>query len=261
VLSNPVRPEFQDIIDEAWGDQVSDMVVRRYVDTAARDSDLGAFTPATLDGQVVAIVPAPPGVPYLQQHNGIGWATVGSAVPEPLLAGALTQSFTDPSGEVWIANGNVAAGAWQRASGVLHARVYRNAAFSLLTGSGTPIAFDTASEDPFGLLLTTGYPGEISIPVPGRWQIITAVQVQGTGGASFANMQIQRRPSGGSPGNLAFPVFHLSGTVAGHSMIHPITIHLNAGDQIRVVATAGTAALVGNPGQLVTTMCVDYLGP
>jgi hypothetical protein len=69
MLTNPGRPQYQDIIDEAWGDQVADMVVRRYPDAAARDADLAGIAPATLAGQLIAIVPAA-GAPYFEQHDG-----------------------------------------------------------------------------------------------------------------------------------------------------------------------------------------------
>jgi hypothetical protein len=55
MATNPARPQYQDIIDEAWGDQVADHVIRRYADKAERDADLAGIAPADLDGQVVAL--------------------------------------------------------------------------------------------------------------------------------------------------------------------------------------------------------------
>ena len=66
-MTNPARPEFQDIIDEAWGDQVADHVIRRYPDTATRDADL----PAPEVGQVVAITGG--AAPRLQVRTATGW--------------------------------------------------------------------------------------------------------------------------------------------------------------------------------------------
>jgi hypothetical protein len=79
-MPNPGRPQYQDIIDEAWGDQVADRVVRRYVDAVERDDDLAGFTPAELAGQLIAIVPALPAAPYLQEHDGAKWRGMPAAV-------------------------------------------------------------------------------------------------------------------------------------------------------------------------------------
>jgi hypothetical protein len=68
---NPDRPQYQDTIEETWGQAVADMVVRRYATTADRDADLGGFTPAELAGQVVAILLG--GEVFLQRHDGAAW--------------------------------------------------------------------------------------------------------------------------------------------------------------------------------------------
>jgi hypothetical protein len=78
MATNPERPQYQDIIDEAWGDQVADHVIRRYRDAAERDADLAGFSPADLAGQVIAIAPGG-ALPYLQAHDGAGWANLPTA--------------------------------------------------------------------------------------------------------------------------------------------------------------------------------------
>jgi hypothetical protein len=75
-MPNPNRPQYQDTIEETWGDAVADTVVRRYANTADRDADLAGFTPAELGGQVVAIVPGAGVLPYCQQHDGAGWRSM-----------------------------------------------------------------------------------------------------------------------------------------------------------------------------------------
>jgi hypothetical protein len=81
MASNPDRPQFQDTIDEAWGQSVADHVVRRYPDAAARDADL-ALPPAELAGQVVAIGPAA-GPVHLQCHDGATWVELVAASQAP----------------------------------------------------------------------------------------------------------------------------------------------------------------------------------
>jgi hypothetical protein len=75
-MPNPDRPQYQDTIEETWGQAVADTVVRRYTSSADRDADLGAFTPAELGGQLIVIA-TPGSLPFLQQHDGAGaWVTI-----------------------------------------------------------------------------------------------------------------------------------------------------------------------------------------
>jgi hypothetical protein len=74
-MPNPNRPQYQDTIEETWGDAVADTVVRRYANTADRDADLAGFTPAELAGQTIVIIP-PGGPPMLQSHDGAAWSNL-----------------------------------------------------------------------------------------------------------------------------------------------------------------------------------------
>jgi hypothetical protein len=68
MATNPARPAYQDVIDEAWGDQVADHVIRRYPDAAARDLDLSGVAAVDLQGQVVVLVPAG-GIPHFEYYD------------------------------------------------------------------------------------------------------------------------------------------------------------------------------------------------
>jgi hypothetical protein len=92
-MPNPNRPQYQDTIEETWGQAVADTVVRRYANTADRDADLGSIAPDQLNGQLIAIAPGGGADPYLQQHNGAGWRSLGTNIQ----AGTVTQN-TDASG-------------------------------------------------------------------------------------------------------------------------------------------------------------------
>jgi hypothetical protein len=74
-MPNPNRPQYQDTIEETWGQAVADTVVRRYTSSADRDADLAEFTPAELMGQVVVLAPGG-AIPYLQSHDGVRWGPV-----------------------------------------------------------------------------------------------------------------------------------------------------------------------------------------
>jgi hypothetical protein len=72
-MPNPNRPQYQDTIEETWGQAVADTVVRRYANTADRDADLAGFTPAELNGQLIVIAPGGGVTPILEQHDGASW--------------------------------------------------------------------------------------------------------------------------------------------------------------------------------------------
>jgi hypothetical protein len=88
-MPNPNRPQYQDTIEETWGQAVADTVVRRYTSSADRDADLAGFTPAELAGQVVAIVQGG-GVAYIEEHDGVQWHPLASRLavgPQGLIWG------------------------------------------------------------------------------------------------------------------------------------------------------------------------------
>jgi hypothetical protein len=141
----------------------------------------------------------------------------------------------------------------------LHCRVARGAAFNVSSGAGTFVAFDTVAEDANGLLAGANVAGEILLPVAGRWQIMGMVTANAPSG-NFMNVQVQRRPSGGAPSNLIFPV--QSGSVTSDlSISFGLTYVAAAFDQIRIVATSQASLLAGSLGGGKTYLCVDYLGP
>jgi hypothetical protein len=96
-MPNPDRPQYQDTIEETWGQAVADTVVRRYTSSADRDADLAAFTPAELMGQVVVIAPGAGALAYLQQHDGAAWHTVA----EPIIAGKVLQTASIGGTGTW----------------------------------------------------------------------------------------------------------------------------------------------------------------
>lgn len=98
------------------------------------------------------------------------------ALPPALGAGAPFASFTDPSGEVWVAKGGVYGGAWKKARDVMFARAFRAAALSFAAATWTSISMDTASTDPYGLLQG----GSLVVPITGIWHVGGAIYIPGT---------------------------------------------------------------------------------
>jgi hypothetical protein len=148
--------------------------------TAGWGFGIVAGTPATSNP---ALPPAPPSsVTLATLAIAAGTVSVGAAqitdarsqlqqlvrvLPPPLAAGAALQSYTTPDGEVWVAKGGVAGGAWQRARDVLHLSLSRAAAFNTPANAITPFGFDTVNYDAFAMF----NPGTfaITLPIPGRW--------------------------------------------------------------------------------------------
>jgi hypothetical protein len=107
-----------------------------------------------------------------------------AALPPPLAAGAAFQSFTDATGEVWVAKGGVNAGAWKRARDALHARWWRNAAYNVTT-AGTTIPFDMMAYDPWGLYDSNAW-GYFA-PIAGMYLVTGAVgMIPPAAGQAFA---------------------------------------------------------------------------
>jgi hypothetical protein len=84
-MPNPNRPQYQDTIEETWGQAVADTVVRRYANTADRDADFEGRPGAELIGQLVAITP-PGGRAYLEEYvnETYGWTPLPSIVAKEI---------------------------------------------------------------------------------------------------------------------------------------------------------------------------------
>jgi len=107
-MANPVRPAFEDVIQESWGDAVADTVVRRYATVAERDADLAGFTAAQLKGQVCTVA-TPLVLVYV--HDGARWvgqerlidrvAITGTGLSVTIGAAASGASGLCPPGFAW----------------------------------------------------------------------------------------------------------------------------------------------------------------
>jgi hypothetical protein len=143
----------------------------------------------------------------------------------------------------------------------VHGRWSRNGAFTVGSGAGNWIQFDTAIEDPFGMLLTFGYPGDINLPYPGRWLITGQVSANPTAGLALA-VQLQYR-RGATLYGIMSTQSHASSAWGISGNIGPISIsNVQVGDLIHVNAStsAGSGSWTGQTGMVATEIALDWLG-
>jgi hypothetical protein len=107
----------------------------------------------------------------------VGW----DWLPAPLAAGAPRAFHTDPLGDLWVAKGDIAAGAWKRARDVLFGRTYFNATNNCAT-TNSPFGFNAVDRDSYDLFTASG-PGCATLPVGGMWQINSMITVTSTAAA------------------------------------------------------------------------------
>lgn len=169
------------------------------------------------------------------------------SVPPPVTTGTTIQSFTDPQGFVWVAKNGVNGGAWKMARDVVHARVYRAAAFTIAVGAA--LMFDTVAgamaEDDYGLYSTAT--GEFSCPVAGIYLISCKTGFSSIVDVNAADIRIHK--------NGAFFVYgggvYQSVVFAGQGIAlvaTPTTTRCAAGDTLQIHTAAGGPALTGLVG-------------
>jgi hypothetical protein len=180
------------------------------------------------------------------------WAPVGSgagALPPPVTSGTTIQSFTDASGEVWVAKNGVNGGAWKKARDVLHARWARAAAMTL-TPTGQTVVWDTVNRDPYGLYSGGG---NFTAPVAGVYQMTS--QIAAGTNAINAYVQVTLALSGVSTTQMTV---YAPGTSAT-SVRSEDRYYFNAGDTFRAsAATSASYSLVA--AGYATYALFDYLG-
>jgi hypothetical protein len=119
--------------------------------------------------------------------------TVGMNLPAALGSGAPFTSFTDSTGTVWVAKGGVNAGAWRKATDVLHAYWARNAALSTLTAAASMITFDAQQYDDYGIWNPTGgsggTTGAMMALVPGYWRLTGQMVMTPTAANQWLNIR------------------------------------------------------------------------
>jgi hypothetical protein len=159
-----------------------------------------------------------------------------SLMPAPVTSGSGIQSFTDVMGDVWVAANGVNGGAWKRARDVLFSRVYRNAAFTFVSGLNN-CSFDTVARDLYSLFSGPGNYNWVA-PVAGVYDLSMSVGVLPTAAGQTWSARFY-----GPTGIYAVEQYVSSGTVAFSMMLATI-YYMNTGDYVSAnVVPAVTNAL------------------
>jgi len=181
--------------------------------------------------------------------------TLQVPLPAPLGAGAPFQSYTDPSGDVWVAQGGVFNGAWRRARDVLVSKVCRVAALNL-TAALLTVQMDGVIRDSFGLYVPSPN-GLFNIPLTGWYDITYQLGATPTAG----NQSFNNRLYSASAGLLAIAQAHSAGTAPLSSVISQ-QFYLVAGDWVQTAAVSPNAwpALTGAAPGYWTYATLEYRG-
>jgi hypothetical protein len=112
--------------------------------------------------------------------------------PAPLTVG--NGSWQDGNGDWWISANGVNGGAYKRATDVLHARWYRNAALSLAINTLTNVVLDGKTQDDYALYVNSAAAGTWAwMPqVPGWHQFIYQLSVACTASGQLINARMYK---------------------------------------------------------------------
>jgi hypothetical protein len=177
-------------------------------------------------------------------------------LPPPVTSGTTIQTFTDAAGDLWIAKNGVNGGAWKRPKEVLHARVYRSAAFTFSAGTWATMTMDTVQWDDYGLYGTAGT-GYFTAPLLGWWRMSFILGASTNATGQWVQPGIWTTTNGSIPA--ADTLQHASlnyPSVAQVSCTRRIT---SLSDQYYCRYASGTA-LAGQAGADHCAFEMDYLG-
>lgn len=180
-----------------------------------------------------------------------GLATGGAgSLPTPLAAGAPFTSFTDTTGEAWVAKGGVNNGSWRRARDILHGRWSRAASWTTNTSIAFGPALDTTQRDIFGML--SG--GKVVIPLAGMYLVRATLAFNPAAAGSLFGTAIGKS---GVQGAVVYGYSNAASQFWDCSVSDTVPCAVN--DTLEVWNRAATAySNGGNANEAF--MAVDYLG-
>src|SRR5262252_4088754 len=180
--------------------------------------------------------------------------------PAPLTSGSTVQTYTDPTGEVWVAKNGVNGGNWLKARDVLHARWWRSANWTV-TASVQAVTLDTSNFDKYGLWVPAST--AFVTPAAGLYSVYAGYAIAATAVGNFTNLMIRYGGPAGSGGQRIIQEQSTSsGTATGTYIFAYITWTAVVGDTFWMEAYSTSAGLpfTGQVGTQMTYFGIDYLG-
>jgi hypothetical protein len=172
--------------------------------------------------------------------------------PAPLTSGSTIQSYTDPTGEVWVAKNGVNGGAWLKARDVLACRVYRNAAMNIVSGT-TLLPFDGVTRDNYGLY-NGANANAFTPPVAGWYDLIVQLAATTTASGQFIHNRLYL--GGGTLYSLSYAQASAATSLTTTTVYSG---YLNANDWINVLIGSSVTLAMG-VGSTWTFASYNYRG-
>jgi hypothetical protein len=176
-------------------------------------------------------------------------------IPAPLTSGSGIQTYTDPTGELWVAANGVNGGVYRRARDVMHAKWYRNAGYNTATALQA-FNWDAMVSDPYSLFQGSGS-SYINLPFAAWWRICMHISVAATAVGQIVTASLIAPTVGG---NLAYATAH-AGAAGNVSPTADTVFITSAAAQIQT-QYAGSVVLAGYMAQGgAGNFCtVDFVG-
>lgn len=174
-------------------------------------------------------------------------------LPAPLTSGSGVQSYTDPTGEVWVAANTVKGGNWYRAKDVLKCRISRTAVYNLPTGAGVTMVYDTANKDDYTMYNTTT--GIMAAPVIGWYRVHAQIQCGAQAIGSFLQITIYLASTSFAQDTM----YTYSAAIYQTVRVSDILYATSVGQQFTIQTRASTAA-ASSQSQNTDYCTFEYLG-
>jgi len=163
----------QNLLVQLW-DAVTTMLIMAQVDILNNNQISVSVTAATPNAMNVVIYGAAPAATPVLASDLAPKAYVDARtpnLPNPVTSGTTVQSYTAPTGQVYVAKNGVSGGNWYDARDVLQTKVTRAAALACAAATAINNGFDTITRDIYGLW-TTGASSTFTCPIAG-WYLLT----------------------------------------------------------------------------------------
>jgi hypothetical protein len=221
--------------------------------TVALSSPDPAYVPVSSGAAPVPAAPtvAPPaGLLWVDTSvTPAGW----NPLPPPVASGAGISTFTDVMGDLWVAKGGIAGGAWRRATSVIHGRYQMPTNIAGGTGNNT-LTCTQADIDPFGCIGSNGFVA----PITGSY-LVTGWANLATAPGSVGGMQIILTVAG-TQVTVGGGIVYVASSPMWPACSTTDIFNCVAGNVVQAVLWSSQGmTIMGGSGR--TGMAMTYLGP